>query len=85
MMKWSSVTNSHLCTVLHRNHGSDKPTGHLGSAIMKKAETVAFVTREDGIVNVTPEYTRNYPFEEFKFELDDEFLPKEASIYESSF
>ena len=52
---------------------------------MKKAETVAFVTREDGIVNVTPEYTRNYPFEEFKFELDDEFLPKEASIYESSF
>lgn len=85
MMKWSSVSNSHLCTVLHRNHGSDKPTGHLGSAIMKKAETVAFVTREDGIVNVTPEYTRNYPFEEFKFELDDEFLPKESSIYQSDF
>ncbi len=85
MMKWTSVTQSHLCTVLHRNHNSDKPTGHLGSAIMKKAETVAFVTREDDVVSVTPEYTRNYPFEEFKFDLDKDFLPKEASIYESEF
>lgn len=78
MMKWSSVTNSHLCTVLHRNHGSDKPTGHLGSAIMKKAETVAFVTKENDCVNVTPEYTRNYPFQEFTFTLDKDFLPIET-------
>lgn len=79
MMNWSSVTNSHISTVLHRNHKSDKPTGHLGSAIMKKAETVAFVTKSDGVVNVTPEYTRNYPFNEFSFELDENFLPREVS------
>lgn len=75
MMKWTSVSNAHLCTVLHRNHGSDKPTGHLGSSIMKKAETVAFVTRDDDVTRVTPDYCRNQPFEEFVFTLDKNHLP----------
>lgn len=75
MMKWTSVSNAHLCTILHRNHGSDKPTGHLGSSIMKKAETVAFVTREDKLTKVTPDYCRNYPFDEFYFELNENHLP----------
>ena len=74
-MKWPSKTNAHLVTVLHRNHGSDKPTGHLGSSIMKKAETVAFVTREDDLTKVTPDYCRNYPFKEFYFTLNDDHLP----------
>lgn len=75
MMKWTTKSNSHLCTVLHRNHNSDKPTGHLGSSIMKKAETVAFVTRDNNLTKVTPDYCRNYPFEEFYFELDKNHLP----------
>lgn len=76
MMKWTSVSKAHLCTVLHKNPGSEKPTGHLGSAILKKAETVAFVTRQDYTVKVTPEYTRNIPFEEFSFALNDDHLPE---------
>jgi hypothetical protein len=75
MMRWTSISNCHLSTVLHRNHGSDKPTGHLGSAIMKKAETVAFVTRDNDLTKVTPDYCRNYPFNEFYFELDKNHLP----------
>lgn len=75
MMKWTTKSNAHLATVLHRNHGSDKPTGHLGSSIMKKAETVAFVTREDELTKVTPDYCRNYPFSEFYFSLDHNHLP----------
>ena len=75
MMKWTTLSNAHLCTILHRNHGSDKPTGHLGSSIMKKAETVAFVTRDDKVTKVTPDYCRNYPFSEFRFELDENHLP----------
>lgn len=75
LMKWTTKTNSHLCTVLHRNHGTDKPTGHLGSSIMKKAETVAFVVREDELTKVTPDYCRNYPFKEFYFELNENHLP----------
>lgn len=77
LMKWTSVSNCHLVTVLHRNHGSDKPTGHLGSSIMKKAETVAFVTRDNGITKVTPDYCRNYPFDEFNFYVDNiDHLPR---------
>ena len=75
MMKWTTKSNCHLATILHRNHGSDKPTGHLGSSIMKKAETVAFVTREDELTKVTPDYCRNYPFKEFYFNLDENHLP----------
>ena len=75
MMKWTTKTNCHLATILHRNHGSDKPTGHLGSSIMKKAETVAFVTREDDLTKVTADYCRNYPFNEFYFNLDENHLP----------
>jgi hypothetical protein len=75
MMTWTTKSNAHLSTVLHRNHGSDKPTGHLGSSIMKKSETVAFVTRENELTKVTPDYCRNYPFDEFYFRLDENHLP----------
>ena len=82
-MKWTKITNSHLITVLHRNHGSMKPTGHLGSSILKKAETVCFVERdtENGVVKVSAEYTRNYPFSEFAFSLNKDFIP----VVEQSF
>lgn len=81
LMKWTSISKSHLCTVLHRNHNSDKPTGHLGSAIMKKAETVAFVERdkETNEVKVFPGYTRGIAFDEFKFKLNSDHLPEEIT------
>ncbi|MFI0429614.1 hypothetical protein [Mariniflexile sp. HMF6888] len=78
MMKWTSVSNAHLCTILHKNHGTDKPTGHLGSAIMKKAETVAFVERDDDEVTVTSNFTRNIPFDVLRFKINENFLPKES-------
>lgn len=84
MLKWTKQSNSHLITILHRNHGTQKPTGHLGSAITKKAETVAFVTKDDDTVKVTPEYTRNYPFETFEFALDDDFLPYEMQTIDNN-
>lgn len=82
LMKWTKEANCHLITILHRNHGSMKPTGHLGSAILKKAETVAFVERdnENNNVKVSPEYTRNYPFSEFSFRLNKDFLPAQDEM-----
>ena len=38
-MAWSTVYDCHIVTVIHSNFGSDKPTGHLGSFLEKKAET----------------------------------------------
>lgn len=75
LLEWSAKENCHIITVLHRNFGTKKPTGHLGSAILKKAETVIFVEKENELTLVNPEYTRNQPFEPFAFAVDSNWLP----------
>jgi hypothetical protein len=75
LLEWSGNENCHIITVLHRNFGSNKPTGHLGSSVLKKAETVVFVEKDDDAVLVTSEYSRNQPFENFAFTIDENWLP----------
>lgn len=76
LLKWTAITNAHCITVLHRNFSSQKPTGHIGSFVLKKAETVVFVDNEDDGIKVNPEYTRNIPFTEFKFSVGNDWLPR---------
>lgn len=76
LLKWTSLSKAHGITILHRNFGGNKPTGHLGSFVLKKAETVVFVELNGTQTIVKPEYTRNVSFEEFLFELDQNQLPK---------
>lgn len=75
-MKWSADNNCAIITVIHKNYESNKPTGHLGSAILKKAETVCFIQKEDNIAEVKAKYTRNMPFEDFKFRINENGLPQ---------
>tara|TARA_R110000851_G_scaffold321663_1_gene487187 strand:+ start:251 stop:1141 length:891 start_codon:yes stop_codon:yes gene_type:complete len=81
LMKWSSEQNCHITGVLHRNFGTQKPVGHVGSFILKKAETVVFIESDagTGIVNVKCEYSRNRPFEDVNFDIDDNALPFSVS------
>lgn len=84
LMKMTADTNSAMITVLHKNFGTSKPTGHLGSAVLKKAETVIGIERmPDGlIVEAKADYTRNIPFKDFKYALDDNtFLPYEIQEF----
>lgn len=75
-MELTAEAGCHLITVLHKNSQGGKPTGHLGSAILKKAETVAFLKRgDDNYIKVEPKYTRNEPFPEFEFMLSGKALP----------
>lgn len=85
LLKWSAEANCHIITVLHRNFGTKKPTGHLGSAVLKKAETVVFVEKEGDMVLVNPEYTRNQPFETFAFEVREDWLPYVIGDYDDNF
>jgi hypothetical protein len=81
LMKFTSETNSAMITVLHKNFGSSKPTGHLGSAVLKKAETVIMVEKmpKGLVVEAKAEYTRNMPFKDFAYALDDTtYLPYEV-------
>ena len=49
IMQWTTIYKLHLMTVVHLNFGDNpKPTGHIGSAITKKAETVAILIQIKG-------------------------------------
>ena len=79
IMSWTSIYNCHIVTVIHSNFGSDKPTGHLGSFLEKKAETQIQLERDEnkfGCITVSCKRSRNTPFESFDFNLDENGVPK---------
>lgn len=96
IMTWTSKYNIHICVIIHNAHGLKKPTGHLGSATTKKAETVFFLEKDEGnpnYVNVECGYSRGIDFDNFQFEIVnglpqkvDEFSENTTeSQYESPF
>lgn len=80
VMKWTDDKKFHLMTIVHQNSTTSKATGHLGSSILKKAETVCNLANADGVVGVTFPYTRGFPISDLSFEINSEGLP----IMESS-
>ncbi len=85
LLKWTEETNIHITGVLHANPNTTKPKGHLGSRIMEKAETVAFVTKQDDLSKVECHYSRNVPFDEFYIGIDnDTWLPYKSDFQENS-
>jgi len=79
LLEWTSKEQMHITGILHKNFGTSKPVGHVGSSVLKKAETVAFIDndKETGFTNVTCEYSRNIPFEDLLFGVNDDWLPYE--------
>ncbi|MBO5688073.1 MAG: AAA family ATPase [Alistipes sp.] len=71
LLTLSTIYSCHIMCVLHTNPNSDKARGHLGSTLMRKAETVLFVHRVGDISIVEPQYCRNMPFERFAFCVDE--------------
>tara|TARA_B110000046_G_scaffold161361_1_gene175045 strand:+ start:19 stop:480 length:462 start_codon:yes stop_codon:yes gene_type:complete len=78
LMEWSSLYKCHIITVIHSNHGSTKPTGHLGSFCEKKTETQISLSREEDskIVTVSCKRSRNRGFEDFQFFINDFGFPE---------
>ncbi len=79
LMEWSAKHNVHIMCVIHSNFGSDKPTGHLGSFLEKKAETQ--IQLEANTVNkewitVKCRRSRGYAFETFSFKVNEIGLPE---------
>jgi len=86
LMKWTKELNCHIITVIHSNFGTDKPTGHLGSFLEKKAETqiqLELNTVNKHLVNVSCKRSRNAPFENFSFKVNNFGLPQvEGAFYD---
>jgi len=81
LMQMSAVHNCLIVTVIHSNFGSDKPTGHLGSALEKKAETQIQLEKNtsagnEHLITVKCKRSRNRPFDTFSFSVDKYGLPK---------
>jgi len=85
LMKWSSISKSHITGVLHLNPGSDKARGHLGTILQNKCETVVIIadkgtykegTEDVGYSLVTCQRGRGKKFKEFCIKVNDEWLPQ---------
>ena len=86
LMKWTKELNCHIVTVIHSNFGTDKPTGHLGSFLEKKAETqiqLELNTVNKELVTVSCKRSRNASFENFSFKVNKYGLPQvEGDFYD---
>ena len=78
LLKWNKDHTMHICCVIHKVSGSNKATGHLGSFIQKKAETVILLEDTDdnpdnrnSPIKVTQVYSRGAPFNSFYFKLEE--------------
>lgn len=72
LMRITAIHNVALCTIIHTNYNSEKPTGHIGSFLEKKAETQVSLKREEGsnMVLVECKRSRNIPFAPFEFTIE---------------
>jgi len=84
---WRKKYQMHINTVIHRTKQSQNATGHLGSYIEKKSETVILLrdTDEDPKVKNSPveviqTYSRGAPFDHFYFKLNEETLPYQVEL-----
>jgi len=71
----------HILTVIHTNFGSDKPTGHLGSALEKKAETQIQLERDvndNKIIKASCKRSRGKAFDTFSFYVNEYGYPQMA-------
>ena len=86
LMKWTKELNCHIITVIHSNFGTDKPTGHLGSFLEKKAETqiqLELNTVNKDLVKVSCKRSRNASFEDFNFKVNNFGFPQvEGDLYD---
>jgi hypothetical protein len=76
LMKWTFEYNIHITNVIHKSPLTNKPLGHLGTYVLKKAETVIDLEKDtDGTIKVTNPYSRGYSFDQFNFDVNSDALP----------
>lgn len=75
LMKYSSLTHSHIMGILHLNPNSEKARGHLGTIIGQKCETVLIIKNEGDFSTVKRKVGRGKSFDPFTIRIDDRWLP----------
>lgn len=76
IMRWTYEYNLHVTTIIHKSGTTGKPLGHLGTYILKKAESVINLDiNEDKTISVSNPYSRGYSFDPFIFDVNNDSLP----------
>ena len=75
LMYWSSFYNIHITGAIHQPRSHNFATGHVGSQIEKKAESVMSVEKDGDTSTVTPMQMRGKDFASFNFSINDKVLP----------
>lgn len=79
LMKWSKMYNCHIQVIIHQNKADNFATGHLGSSIIKKAEAVLSVEKDQNnsrFSKVRCDMIRGTAdFKEFDFMIQDDGVP----------
>ena len=81
LMEWSGKYKCHIMTVIHTNYNSDKITGHLGSILLKKLETLISLEQINDEVKVNCKLIRGFSFESFNFKINSFGYPEICDNY----
>lgn len=80
LMKWTKNYNCHITTIIHQNKDNDYATGHIGSSVIKKAEAVISVKKNEDnsmLSEVKCDLIRGtMDFSDFTIEIDENGMPK---------
>lgn len=79
LLRLTKVYNCHIVTVIHQNKNDNFATGHLGSAVMKKAEIIISVVKDatnSTYSEVNCDLSRGIDFKKFQFMVNDEGVPE---------
>lgn len=80
LLQLTSQYDCHILTVIHTNPGGDKARGHIGSEIIRKAETVMHVAKDEQTSKVTAAYCRDMEFQDFAFVINDRGFPELSEV-----
>jgi hypothetical protein len=80
LMQMVGKNNIALVAVIHTNKRDNNSRGHFGAMLEQKSETTIQLSKTDNIFTVSPAYTRNQPFDEIQFIIDESGLPKLVDI-----
>lgn len=78
LIQWVSIYNIHIHITLSANKANDNISGHLGTELMYKSETVLQITEspiDSDISEVRPIYVRNLEFAPFAFRTNEDGIP----------
>ena len=75
LMKYSSVSKSHIMGILHLNPNSEKARGHFGTVMGQKCESVLVIKDEGKFSSIKQTRRRGKAIEPFAISVDENWLP----------